>query len=1140
MPHLNFMPHCHTLLLKALPFFTKDSHRRREGIMTPSCKVYFSILVAGLSLASCTLPDICEEDADGDGITNCIDVCPNHFDPSILDEKVLKNRGCPTDPDLACQDSDADGIIDCLDPCPDHADLEPTECGCGIEPSGEGAYMMCPEGYGIEDLCPNDPQKKDPGVCGCGIPDNDIHWEYTYQEDTYQMIGKPESTCPESDLAPDRCPFDPDKKEPGKCGCGIPDIDSDGDTILDCNEQCPNDPDKQIPGKCGCDIPDSPENLKDGDGDGVVNCLDLCPDNPYKVEPGNTGCEHSDTDGDDLEDQDDFCPYNPNIQTAADLENSETYLSCNIQLDKKNNKLIYEVWTPQDLLTANAAFGAFIEHINVSDDEKADITSQLQLGAQCDAAPKPSCFNLDMTNYSDNNNAQYVCESYAGTMRILGYRRCSYCDFIFDGSGNTEACDEPFGLFFQKPSAMPPSEDKRFVIRLMNDINVYYHLIHQNTFGVANWQGISLHDVELDGNDKKLISQDLEHQPYSLNAPVFKDLINTYVHKLTIDISYQGTGSGTLAQNTTRSIIENVHVNTSMMIQDSIFGDSNNQTSSGFVNYAKDSIFRDIHINMAQLHTIAPTNFSGFSGIADNVELSNIHITFGGITCLQSGNFSGVFGSIYANDGNNTVNELYLNFNNTSTFNKANVAGIANSGGNTSFHNISMKIDDFNLRTGGFYSLVDSGWNISIDNAYFDIKNIYTEYEFAALRDIKNASNVWMHYGKIVTDRPSILTDIERMDHVYLNIDAIDLSWATTNSCADMHGDPRQECLTRMPLVENTSLDHFELNIGKTNLSRINIDARTLSHGNIHIMASKMDRSPDPLNLQLSMTIDNLDHVSLFTNAHVDLYRDELQSVEIPHIVYVNYPQTYLGEINQFVVTQPNAQYYENLQKVDVSSSPYCQSSCSPNYQKYENIVYACLQKENTNVTWDLRTDPQTECAKAYFSDTISCYYDKIIENIYCDDIENKCSEMSSYEEEEACMEDYYACRGYFDTYYDPKMGTIEDCLDDAISTYSEYLDSFVNVCSEIFNTQCDTYLTIKDAYWYRHHDDASAFVASDLAELCLNDLWTPFVDADTAGIVERLSDGWKAEKIGDRVIPWYTPDTTWIDTLKSTLGVTE
>ncbi|MFC1812685.1 S8 family serine peptidase [Thermodesulfobacteriota bacterium] len=41
----------------------------------------------------------------------------------------------------------------------------------------------------------------------------------------------------------DGCPDDPNKAEPGICGCGTPDIDTDRDEVLDCNDAFPYDPD---------------------------------------------------------------------------------------------------------------------------------------------------------------------------------------------------------------------------------------------------------------------------------------------------------------------------------------------------------------------------------------------------------------------------------------------------------------------------------------------------------------------------------------------------------------------------------------------------------------------------------------------------------------------------------------------------------------------------------------------------------------------------------------------------------------------------------------------------------------------------------------------------------------------------------
>lgn len=91
----------------------------------------------------------------------------------------------------------------------------------------------------------------------------------------------------------DDCPDDPDKNAPGICGCGVPDIDTDGDGTMDCVDLCPADANKVDPGLCGCGVA---EDTGDRDGDGVINCLDGCPDDASKTEPGQCGCGVPDTD----------------------------------------------------------------------------------------------------------------------------------------------------------------------------------------------------------------------------------------------------------------------------------------------------------------------------------------------------------------------------------------------------------------------------------------------------------------------------------------------------------------------------------------------------------------------------------------------------------------------------------------------------------------------------------------------------------------------------------------------------------------------------------------------------------------------------------------------------------------------------
>ena len=95
------------------------------------------------------------------------------------------------------------------------------------------------------DLCPDDPNKTGPGVCGCSVADDDLN----------------NNTIPDCfDQEMDLCPEDPAKTLPGVCGCGIADEDTDGDTLPDCLGEnidlCPEDPAKTLPGVCGCGVAD--------------------------------------------------------------------------------------------------------------------------------------------------------------------------------------------------------------------------------------------------------------------------------------------------------------------------------------------------------------------------------------------------------------------------------------------------------------------------------------------------------------------------------------------------------------------------------------------------------------------------------------------------------------------------------------------------------------------------------------------------------------------------------------------------------------------------------------------------------------------------------------------------------------------
>jgi len=117
--------------------------------------------------------------------------------------------------------------------------------------------------------------------------------------------------------AVDGCPDDATKSEPGVCGCGNPELDSNNDGEVDCGEDtCPDDPDKLNPGVCGCGVADT-----DTDQDGVPDCQDNCVDtsNPDQLnsdtDAEGDACDPDD-DNDGVNDDVDNCPVNANASQA--------------------------------------------------------------------------------------------------------------------------------------------------------------------------------------------------------------------------------------------------------------------------------------------------------------------------------------------------------------------------------------------------------------------------------------------------------------------------------------------------------------------------------------------------------------------------------------------------------------------------------------------------------------------------------------------------------------------------------------------------------------------------------------------------------------------------------------------------------
>jgi outer membrane protein OmpA-like peptidoglycan-associated protein len=180
-------------------------------------------------------------DADGDGVLDADDKCPNIPGPA-------SSMGCP--------DSDGDGIIDLKDACPDvkgpkYADgcpdtdmdkIPDAEDDCP-EVAGIEAFNGCPDtdGDGVadhDDKCPEVAGLKDLGGC----PDADGDGVSDAEDECPEVAGIAEfNGCPDTDGdgvadKDDKCPEMAGLKDLEGCP------DTDGDSVIDPLDKCPNQP----------------------------------------------------------------------------------------------------------------------------------------------------------------------------------------------------------------------------------------------------------------------------------------------------------------------------------------------------------------------------------------------------------------------------------------------------------------------------------------------------------------------------------------------------------------------------------------------------------------------------------------------------------------------------------------------------------------------------------------------------------------------------------------------------------------------------------------------------------------------------------------------------------------------------------
>ena len=229
--------------------------------------------------------------ADGD---NLVDFCDADDD----NDDVLDGNDLDPFYPFSCRDDDLDLCDDCTSGRYDTQDD-------GTDTDADG---MCDLG----DICPTiaNPEQMDVDEDGVGDPCDNCRWELNPLQDDQDLDGHGDvcDVCPEE--------FDPDQE------------DSDLDGAGDACDGCLMDRNKTDPGICGCGIADD-----DTDEDGVVECVDNC---RSRFNP-----DQADYDDDSIGDPCDNCPEDWNL-AQADVDGDRAGDACDNCLTDSN-------WSQEDL-----------------------------------------------------------------------------------------------------------------------------------------------------------------------------------------------------------------------------------------------------------------------------------------------------------------------------------------------------------------------------------------------------------------------------------------------------------------------------------------------------------------------------------------------------------------------------------------------------------------------------------------------------------------------------------------------------------------------------------------------------------------------------------------------------------------------
>lgn len=195
-----------------------------------------------------------ENDADGDGVIDAADACPN-----TPPNEPINGAGCGP----SQLDDDGDGVSNGLDLCPD------SPAGAPVDADGCAPSQLDDDDDGVSndlDLCPDTPAGAAVDADGCAPSQLDADRDGV--ED-----------------ALDQCPNTPAGEPVDADGCALSQLDDDDDGISNDVDQCPNTPAGEAVDADGCGA-----SQLDDDDDGVSNDVDQCPGTAAGAQVGPTGC----------------------------------------------------------------------------------------------------------------------------------------------------------------------------------------------------------------------------------------------------------------------------------------------------------------------------------------------------------------------------------------------------------------------------------------------------------------------------------------------------------------------------------------------------------------------------------------------------------------------------------------------------------------------------------------------------------------------------------------------------------------------------------------------------------------------------------------------------------------------------------